>query len=779
MAPGLSVLIQGVLEFVPLIVELMKSRYDKDLTSSRLFPAQNVQDVVQRVNAIGERRESELSFEQAKKQQQQIALDSRETQFKLAALQRETALKLPETRKVLDNWPLGLYPSQILASHPLRGVLPLRIFLAFPGDRIRQHTQTNLNIESRLAQGLRTFLGEHYPLHDPTRPTEFLAGAWKSEQFHSEASIKVLFELLKSEPTLILESDVDHQNLNFRIAYWGLGQENYYYKTVAEIPYQTLFDEAAKAQAFVWKTTRDRLLELGEDIDTINQLGGQQAANLELLEQEEKWTSMGVDVSQLRLPYRIDDRVLAVVCQTLIRYHCLMAAWVADTYHLVYRDVPPLLPALLPELTQDRVEFSLLQAISKGYQQMYQALEDERRYWVPELALQLAQSLSHLPEKSWAAEQIEFSILIWLKLRGMALEPGESALEAMRSVVRVGDRDYLTTLIDCLAAVEDRQAIAALEEMLHTLQYLAPESESESLPASIQGIGSLIQTLPDYSGKRASLALSPDGDTVIGGSVNDSIQMWNVSTGEPLRSFKGQKDLSSVALSADGHYLASSSLHSSKSNVRIWDVQTGALLHERLGHKKSVGFVAMDRVGRILSGSGDKVKIWDIKTGKRLGTFSHPCPVNTAAVSPNGQILATGDSQGTIRLWTIKSGETLRTLRRHTAAINALTIDPNGELLISASADQTIRIWQMNTGKLVYTLDDHAGAVNAIALQVDRQLLISGSSDTTLKFWSLKDWEVLHTLSPQSGAIVAIALSANGQVLASGSVDKTIKVWQL
>lgn len=781
MAPGLSLLVQGVLEFVPVMVGLVQKRHENSQSHWKLHSLGDLQDVVQCLGALVESTPSETSFEQVKQQQQQLARYGRETQLKLAAYQRETALKLPETHKILDHWPLTLYPSQILASHSPHGPLPLRIFLAFPGDRLSSTQDPSLDVASRLAQGIRTFLSEHYPLHSPTRPTEFLAGAWESQRFHSEASIKALFGLLKSEPTLILESELDGQTLNFRIAYWGPGQEAYYYKTIAQLPYQTLLNDAAKARALHWKTVHDRLLALGEDPDTVNRLGGTRIANLELLEKEAQWSAQGIDVEQLQLRYQVDSEVLDEVAQRLIRYHCLVAAWVADTYHLVYRDVAPLLPALLPELTQDGIDESLLRAIATGYQQIYQALEQERQGWVPELALQLAQSLSHLPDKSWANAQIDVSLTAWLQWRQVAVAPGDSALTRLLSIATSHDCDYLEQLKTCFDALGETGTVAQLERLLDTLRPVPlTQKKLGSSPAFIHGVCVPIKTLTDQSGKIALVSTPSDEEILVSAGLDQTLQVWNVSTGEPLYNLKGHgTDISSVAVSPDGQFLATSSLHCSKSNVKIWNLQTGKLLRAHLGHKKSVRLVAMDRLGRLMSCKGDKIKIWDVKTGDRLGTLSHPGSVNAIAVSANGQVLATGNTDSKIRLWDLKTGEPQQTLKGHTAAVNALIFGPDGNTLISASADQTIRIWHLATGALIHTLSGHAAAVNAIAVHHAEQLLISGSADTTLKFWKLDSWELLHTVSDQTSAIHAIALSKNGHFLASASTDQTVKIWQL
>ncbi|TAE56094.1 MAG: hypothetical protein EAZ87_19020 [Nostocales cyanobacterium] len=94
------------------------------------------------------------------------------------------------------------------------------------------------------------FLTPNYPLNSNIRPIELLDGAWESKKFRGGSSIKSLFGMLKSEPTLILESEVEGRYLNFKVAYWGFGQENYFYDRIIHgFPYQDILDESAKNRA--------------------------------------------------------------------------------------------------------------------------------------------------------------------------------------------------------------------------------------------------------------------------------------------------------------------------------------------------------------------------------------------------------------------------------------------------------------------------------------------------------------------------------------------------
>ena len=79
-----------------------------------------------------------------------------------------------------------------------------------------------------------------------------LDGAWDSKLYHGGSSIKALFSMLQSEPILILESEIDGDYLNFRLGYWGLGQENYSYApVVTRLPFREIIYESAKTRKLI------------------------------------------------------------------------------------------------------------------------------------------------------------------------------------------------------------------------------------------------------------------------------------------------------------------------------------------------------------------------------------------------------------------------------------------------------------------------------------------------------------------------------------------------
>jgi TIR domain/WD domain, G-beta repeat len=202
------------------------------------------------------------------------------------------------------------------------------------------------------------------------------------------------------------------------------------------------------------------------------------------------------------------------------------------------------------------------------------------------------------------------------------------------------------------------------------------------------------------------------------------------------------------------------------------------------GHDGDVSSVAFATNGNILaSGGADKtVRIWEPITSKLVSTFSgHDGPVTSVAISRDGRTLASASKDHTIRVWNIASGELLHVLSSHTDAVFSIAFpwhsDSDANMLASGSADKTIKLWDAASGRLVQTLTGHTDAVFSVAVSPDSRMLLSGSADKSIRFWRVADGQERARYTDHSGAVAAVANSVYWQTTASGGWDRTVRLW--
>lgn len=250
----------------------------------------------------------------------------------------------------------------------------------------------------------------------------------------------------------------------------------------------------------------------------------------------------------------------------------------------------------------------------------------------------------------------------------------------------------------------------------------------------------LQRTLTGHQQPVAVICISPDGQILASGSDDNTIKLWEISTGEEIAT------------------LASS-------DVPSFQTITGIVFS-----------------GEMLVNSSDdgSIKLWEVATGTLAGTIaSHPEPFHCLAISPDGQILAAGSDDSTILLYRLPQGEKIGMLAGHTEPVQALAISPDGKILASGSADNTIKLYRLADRQEIATLWGHYAPVRAVAFSPDGQQLASGSADSKIKIWDIRSRREINTLAGHSDWVLSLAYgSISGElILASASWDHTIKLW--
>jgi WD40 repeat protein/serine/threonine protein kinase/tetratricopeptide (TPR) repeat protein len=298
-----------------------------------------------------------------------------------------------------------------------------------------------------------------------------------------------------------------------------------------------------------------------------------------------------------------------------------------------------------------------------------------------------------------------------------------------------------------------------------------------------------------------SSAMTPDGRWLVAGSTDKRVRVWDLSTDSPsapLRTLTGHNGIiNSVAVSADGRWVVTASLKLNQPNVdiydntiRIWDLQAlNPTASQRIlpGDQSETTAIAISADGHWLAtGSFDKTaRLWDLQalnsTATPHATINHEQSVDTVAITSNNRWLVS-TAQQSVRISDLKTenpGAESRLLVDKTAKV---AISQDGRWVVTASwGEYTGRVWDLasvDPARNARVLSGHQGQISCIAISADSRWVATGSEDKTVRIWELfaeRSSDLPRVLRGHRAPINSVAISADsGWVVADSA-----RLWNL
>jgi WD40 repeat protein len=206
------------------------------------------------------------------------------------------------------------------------------------------------------------------------------------------------------------------------------------------------------------------------------------------------------------------------------------------------------------------------------------------------------------------------------------------------------------------------------------------------------------------------------------------------------------------------------------------------------GHSGWVTSIAFTPDGqRLASGSRDEtVKFWEVPSGEKLSTVARKIKgVEALAFSRDGHLLAAENSADAVTVWDATTGQELRTFPGNpssppgTSWVYSIAFSPDGHWLATGVDDKTVRLWDVQTGQVVRDIVGRQRAVIYAAFSPDGRLLATGADRKTIEVSLAATGQVIQTLRGHKDDVFAVAFSPDSRWLASASGDKSVKLWDV
>jgi len=349
----------------------------------------------------------------------------------------------------------------------------------------------------------------------------------------------------------------------------------------------------------------------------------------------------------------------------------------------------------------------------------------------------------------------------WLAavLAVIALLAIAASLLAWRSRQQAKAGELAAAAVANLSFDPERSTLLALESLRIDPGVMAGDALHRALEAS-----RIEMVLDAHSGEISDVAYSPDGSRLVSAGFDGALRLWDVQSGALLQSWPGESgQLHGVAWSPDGSQLASTGQDGA---VRLWDARTGALLTPLDAHSSAGNSVAWSADGALLASGGDdgQVIVWDAATLDQIQAIPLPDQplVKGVAFAPDGTRLAAA----------LALPAALANSQSQMAG-RAVVLDPftgAEQFQLIGHSDSVLDVaWSPRCADAA-TAGPAGGRCT--------ELLATASADGTARTWDAWTGEPRDVLAGHEGWVQGVAFSPDGQRLASASWDRTAKIWE-
>ncbi len=312
-------------------------------------------------------------------------------------------------------------------------------------------------------------------------------------------------------------------------------------------------------------------------------------------------------------------------------------------------------------------------------------------------------------------------------------------------------------------------------------RYLASGSYDDTAILWEVASGKALHTLSGHNGNIHQVTFSADGQTLATASSDKTVRLWDVADGQLQRSLVGHSNnVFAVRFIGNGDTLLSAGFDRT---LRLWDTKSGVTLRVLQGHESGAQQAAVYGDRLFSAGNDGSVRRWGLGLPYQQRVAIANNTPKSNAINPNLKNVAVGFGNGSLRLYDIEAGLWAweKKQAHNDSSIKRLAFNNTGNLLASGDMDGTVKLWKVESSSSLQEqqiLEEHKDTVHALSFSPDSQTLATAGYDGKIGLFKLGSQDKPRFIeNAHDGGLVSVMFSQDGKQLLSAGDDRLIKLW--
>jgi len=237
----------------------------------------------------------------------------------------------------------------------------------------------------------------------------------------------------------------------------------------------------------------------------------------------------------------------------------------------------------------------------------------------------------------------------------------------------------------------------------------------------------------------SDLSVSTDTRHLVSASFDKTVKLWDLITGECIKTLKFNHIIESLAFVPDSSSIAIAG-GEQEVTVYLYDSRLEKIIQTLHGSTGKISMMKISQNHRLISCSSDNNLVcWDLTNRSIIFKKNYSCGLLACSISANGTTVAVSTTKDVIEVWNIDFDFLIFKQKHTKGTVRALNLTSDGgELIIGGSMDRKTEVWDLKDQKLKYTVTGHGTTTYCLYVNNQKTTLITGGNDQFLRIWDFR-----------------------------------------